>query len=156
MPRRRLARVGFLDQQMIVIQARAWAAHQLRGDRPDTAVEDESAVVFVLGPVAEILEEPAGGVCRAGNLGARAGRSKIRFDAARQQRDFVRREQLAHADGAIFLKGLDHRGGKFEFMTVRQHGFLLENHERWNDGAGPTSPRRQRAPGGFRETRPER
>jgi hypothetical protein len=57
---------------VIVVEPRAAAAHEPAGDRPDLRFEYQAAVELVLLPAAEILEEEARIVARAGDLGAAA------------------------------------------------------------------------------------
>src|SRR4029077_12230234 len=108
-PGRALARAGLLGQHVIVIQPRRSAAHQPGTDLTERRPEYQLPIVAVFLPAAEILDEPPGIVAGAGNLRPWAGMRQILIDAAREEFDFPRLQQLPQHHGALGLKSVDVR-----------------------------------------------
>lgn len=102
-----LAGAGFFGEHVIVIQADGFALHELTGDGGDGRLEDEAAVVIVGLPIAEVLDKAAGVLWAARDFRAGAGSLEVCVDAAAEESDFVRGEQLAEAYGTVTLKGGD-------------------------------------------------
>ena len=107
MPGSACARARLLGEHVIVVEARLRAAHECCAHRPERRVADEAPVVLVLAPVAEVLDEPARIVARAGHLGARAGVRKVGIDPGAQQLELGGSEQLSQHDHAVAAEGRD-------------------------------------------------
>jgi hypothetical protein len=109
LPGRALARAGLLGQHVIVVQAHRGAAHQPGANLTERRPEYQLSIVAVFLPAAEILDEPPGIVAAAGNLRPRAGMRQILIDAACEEFDFARLQQLPQHHGALGLESIDVR-----------------------------------------------
>ena len=92
-PGRRLARGRLLGEHVIVIKARGAAPHETAGRLGQRGVENESPVVRVVLPVAEVLDEPPGVRRGARDFRARAQPREIQIDAGLELRDLAGIEQ---------------------------------------------------------------
>ena len=107
MPRRARLGAGLLRQHVIVIEPHRAALHQLACDLGERRLENKAAVVLILLPAAEILDEPPRIIRAACNFRTLAGRCQIGINPAAQQRHFIAPQHLPQTHRAVFLICVD-------------------------------------------------
>jgi hypothetical protein len=117
-PRRPLARAGFLDEQVVVEETDAARAHQAPRDLGRSRAADEQLVLRNALPVAEVLDEPAGVVRAARDERALARFAEVPLDPAPDELDFLRRERVAHAHGPVASERVDQLGSHLRHAAI--------------------------------------
>jgi hypothetical protein len=107
MPGRSLTRAWLLGEHVIVIKPHRTTSHERARHSRKTRLKDETPIVLVVLPVAEVLDEEPRIIGAACDLGARARAGEIIFDAGAQQRHVPRAQQTAQAHRTVALKRLD-------------------------------------------------
>lgn len=112
MPRSALSCTRFFHQQVVVINVRSLALHQLCGDTGQRGMLEYVFVFRNTLPISKILKETAriaGATCHTRE---RAGLGKIGFDAARQRFKLARIQCATNDDGTVTNEIIDRGCGE--------------------------------------------
>ncbi|OGB30883.1 MAG: hypothetical protein A3B67_13625 [Burkholderiales bacterium RIFCSPHIGHO2_02_FULL_66_10] len=120
MPGRGLARAGFLDQQVVVVQTHRPALHELGGDVRQCGVAQDLLVGRVVLPGAEIFNEAARIVGLAGHQGQRAQVREVVLDAGFQLAQLFGVQHAPQHHRAVAGIGMDGIGGD---RVLTRHAF---------------------------------